>query len=152
MRTGLLDETFETGEDYDFQARVAQEYNAAFVDLPTAECRRFHSDQLSGEKMEIKTNISLLRVVEKLGIHNADFYLKNKRFVNRRLSHCYYGVGTAFYKKALYREALNNFSRSLKINFKQKRIYVYTFLSVLKFFFKEKKLSSINLRDYLKGF
>lgn len=139
-KIGLLDETFQTGDEYDFQARVAQEYNAAFVDLPTAECRRFHSDQLSSEKMEIITNLALLKVVERLGIHNADFYIKNKRFVNQRLSHCYYGIGTAFYKKALYREALNNFSRSLKINLKQKKIYIYTFISALRLFFKEKEI------------
>lgn len=129
-KIGLLNENFETGEDYQFFVRVSKQFEVACIDYPTTAYRRFHADQLSGANMEIASNLALLKVVQELGLNDQVFYEKNRKHVDSRLSHCYYGVGLAYYRKKKYKEALANFLISLKINCKQRKIYLYIAVSL----------------------
>lgn len=122
---GLFNESLPTGEDFDLLARVGRRYEVAYLDMPTLHYRRFHADQLSGAKMEIKTNEAFLHVARTLGRDDADFYRSHAAFVDRRLSHCHYGLGVAYYRKQRYREALKELAASIRMNPRQRRIYLY---------------------------
>lgn len=122
---GLFNESLPTGEDFDLLARVGRRYEAAYLDMPTLRYRRFHADQLSGEKMEIKTNEAFLHVALTLGKNDAAFYRAHKAFVDRRLSHCHYGLGVAYYRKQRYREAVKACIASVTMNPCQRRVYLY---------------------------
>ena len=129
---GNFDETFLTGEDYDLHVRIARRFNVGYIDFSTTEYRRFHSDQLSSEKMELETSYAVLKIINKAIKDDRFNYEKNKKFFDRRLSASYYTIGSIYYKKRIYAKALNNFLKSLRLSFKQKRIYVYTIMSLLK--------------------
>lgn len=122
---GLFNEQLPTSEDYDLLARVGRRFEVAYLDTPTLRYRRFHADQLSGDKMEILTNKGFLHVAQTLGRDDAAFYRTHTAFVDRRLSHCHYGLGVAYYRKQRYREAMKEFIASIKMNPRQRRIYLY---------------------------
>lgn len=129
---GLFNEKYKTSEDVEFNARLAKKFEVAYVGIPTTKYRRFHADQLSGDHMEIESNLTWLDIAVRLGKEDNDFYEKNRNFINWRISHCYYGIGAAYYRKQEYKLALDNFLKSLRINFKQRRIYLFTILSLVK--------------------
>ena len=127
---GLFDEEYSNGEDFEFHARIAKQYKVAYVDVPMLKYRRFHLDQLSSERMEIATNLNWLEITKKIGITDHGYYETNKRIVDLRISHCYYGIGLAFYKNGKNKEALDNFIKSLRMNCKQRKIYLYTVMAL----------------------
>jgi glycosyltransferase involved in cell wall biosynthesis len=129
---GFFDESLRTGEDYALLSRVARKYEVAYLDFPTLDYRRFHSDQLSSQKMELETNKILLKVATELGLNDKEYYRKNTEFVEMRLSHCHYALGLIYYKKKQYDQALKEFASSIKMNFKQKRIYLFIIAAFLR--------------------
>jgi len=130
-KVGYLNEQYETGEDYDLHVRLARNFDVAYLDFPTALYRRFHSDQLTSPKMEIKTNKVWLEVATKYAVKDREFYLKNKRFVEYRLAFCYYGLGTAYLRKGEFLPAIKNFILSVIRNPIQKRIYFLLIFSLI---------------------
>jgi len=130
-KVGFLDERFKTGEDYDLHVRLARNFRVAYLDFPTALYRRFHADQLTNPKMEVKTNKVWLEVVTKYAVEDREFYRKNKCFVEYRLAYCYNGLATAYFRKKQFGNAVMNFLKSIKRNPAQKRIYM---LLVIAFF------------------
>lgn len=121
----LFDESLNTGEDYEFFARVAKQFDVVYINYPTVAYRRFHEDQLSGPHMEVETNLVLLKVAKTLGFDDTEFYQKNKKYVDIRISHCYYGLGLAYFRRGIFLTAYINFLKSLKMNCKQRKIYLY---------------------------
>jgi tetratricopeptide (TPR) repeat protein len=135
----LFNTNYKSGEAYDFHARIAKDCEVAFIDYSTMEYRRFHSGQLSSQDMEIDTNLSWVDTALNLWVNDQEYYQKHKKFVDWRMSHYYCGLGVVYYKKQRYSEALENFIKSLKLNLGQKKIYIYTVLSLIKSFKKNKK-------------
>jgi len=123
-KVGFFNEKYKTAEDFDLLARIAKLFPVAYVDFSTLLYRRFHADQLSGDAMELQTNIVWLEVAKKLGVDDTEFYNKNKKFVDSHLAHCYYGIGEAYLKKSMPEKALDNLITSIKRNPQQKRIYL----------------------------
>lgn len=122
---GFFNESMRTGEDFDLFARVARKYEVAYLDFPTVDYRRFHADQLSSARMELETNKAYLKVVMDLGLNDNNYCRDNAAFVNMRLSHAHYGLGLAYYKRKQYYQALKEFLASVKIHFRQKKIYLF---------------------------
>jgi len=134
-RVGLLNETYVTAEDFDFIARIAKEYEVAFLDAPTLKYRRHDFGQLSSYAMQIETYKAWLNIAIRLWKEDGAFYAANKKLVNWRISHYYYALGTAYYSRKKYELAFENFTRSIKLNVKQKMVYLYTISSMLKTIF-----------------
>lgn len=131
-KIGLFNEKYKTAEDLDFHLRIAKLYEISYIDIPTVEYRRFHFDQLSSENMELESNLNWLNITISLGLNDVSYYRKNKTLVDMRLSHCYYGLGTVFYKNQNNVKAFKYFIKSLRINLKQRKIYFYTCLSLFR--------------------
>lgn len=130
--TGFFDEKYKTAEDFDFFARIAKKYNVAYIDLSTANYLRGHDDQLSSSERQIETYSAWVDIVIKLWVKDEEYYRNHKRYVDWRLSHYCYSLGCAYYREEKYSEALHIFLKSLKINYKQRKIYLYTAISAFK--------------------
>lgn len=128
-RVGFFNEAYETAEDYDFHARIAKRFHVCYIDAITAGYRRFHPDQLSSAKMEIKSNRNWLNIALELGREDSDYYARNKKTVDTRISHCYYGLGSALRRNGKHKEALKNFITSVRLNPLQRKIYLFLLLS-----------------------
>jgi glycosyltransferase involved in cell wall biosynthesis len=146
-KMGFFNENFRTGEDFDYLARTARKYNVTFIDYPTLEYRRFHSDQLSCVKMENETNKMFLRIAVDLGLNDKEYYHNNKKQVQIRVSQCYFDIGIYYYEHSCYLQALHEFIASIKIYFTQKKVYLYLLLSLWRLsgsFFLRKRQAKAN--------
>jgi len=130
-KIGIFNEKYQTSEDAEFNARISKKFHAAYLDIPTLKYRRFHADQLSGSKMEIDSNATWLDIAIKLGKNDIPYYEKNKKLINLRIAHCYYGLGRAYFRNKRFCEAFKNFRMSIKMEHQQKRIYLYAILALV---------------------
>lgn len=147
---GLFNEKYKVVEDYDLWVRIAKKFDTAFLDMPTIEYRRFHPDQLSNPNMKTETSLSFLDVAIKLGYEDREFFKTNKKLVIRRLVDCYYAIASIYYHQNKYREVLSAAFNSIRLNFRQKKIYFYAIISMLKLFFKETLKFSSRSRKFVK--
>ncbi len=129
---GEFDEKYRTAEDFDFFSRIALRYPVAYMDTQTLTYLRGHSDQLSSSRHQVETYRAWVDIVNKLWGKEQDCYAKDKKIIDWRLSHYYYSLGVACHDQREYPSALRAFSRSLRLNPLQRRIYLYTAHSMLK--------------------
>jgi glycosyltransferase involved in cell wall biosynthesis len=78
-------------EDYEFVLRIAKSHRVAFIDVPTYKLR-YHAAQLSttrnkpnGSEILIKKHTNLLEIAERHGLHDSDYYSRNKAAVDKKL-------------------------------------------------------------------
>ena len=107
--TGLFNENYVTAEDFDHG-----------------------SGQLSSYEMQVETYKAWLEIATCLWKEDAEFYSSNKKLVDWRLSHYYYALGTAYYAKKNFSMAVKSFIGSLKLNIRQKMVYLYLLTAAIK--------------------
>jgi len=90
-RFGGQHEPYWYFEDYEFLLRIAKHHNVAFIDVPTYKLR-YHNTQLSttwnkpnGTEILVKKYANLIEIAEKHGLHDADYYTRNKAAVDGKL-------------------------------------------------------------------
>ena len=87
---GLQEKQYGLFHDYEFILRICKLSKVAFIDVPTYQYR-YHEGQISTTKKD-KTNLAiriqrdLLKVTEKHGLNDKDYYYKNKEMVDRQLA------------------------------------------------------------------
>ena len=97
---GLQDESLPLFEEYDFMLRVAKRHRVAFVDVPTYVLR-YHEGQVSttrrpdGPAVLVEKQRQLLRVVERHGLHDHDYYRAHRKDVDVTLGGLHRALGIA---------------------------------------------------------
>ncbi len=89
---GLQHEPYWLFEDYEFVLRITRSHMVAFIDVPTYKLR-YHAAQISttkkklnGSEILFKKYANLLKIAEKHGLNDRDYYSRNKAEVDRKLS------------------------------------------------------------------
>ena len=99
-RVGLQDESFPLFEEYEFALRVAKKYSVAFVDVPTYQLR-YHAGQVSattradGPAVLVEKQRQLLRVVERHGVLDDNYYRANRATVDTVMARLHRALGIA---------------------------------------------------------
>lgn len=97
---GLQDESFPLFEEYEYFLRAAKRSQIAFVDVPTYQLR-YHSGQISttmradGPAVFVERQRQLLRVVERHGVQDHQYYLAHKKDVDVAMAKLHRDLGVA---------------------------------------------------------
>ena len=97
---GFQDEGLPLFEEYEFALRAAKRYPVAFVDLPTYQLR-YHHDQISttvrpdGPAILVEKQRQLLKVVERHGVHDRQYYQAHQADVDATLAKLHRALGIA---------------------------------------------------------
>lgn len=88
---GLQHEPYWLFEDYEFVLRIAKSHKVAFIDVPTYKLR-YHDAQISttrkkpnGVEILIKKHRNLIDIAERHGLHDRDYYSRNRAAVHKKL-------------------------------------------------------------------
>ncbi len=91
-RTGFQDEEYWLFEDYEFVLRLVKSCKVAFIDVPTYKLR-YHNSQIStasnkpnGREILIKKYTNLIEIAERHGLHDEEYYSRNKARVDNKLA------------------------------------------------------------------
>jgi len=115
---GYQNESYRTGEEYEYLVRICKHYKAAFLDIPTY-IYRYNDNQLtmvaSKDSMariltEIKTENVFLRAVMDWGVGDNKYYNENKDWINRRIAELYCCIGKKWLEIGEAGKARENFS------------------------------------------
>lgn len=82
--------------------------------------------------MRLQKELNLLDIAINLCVEDREFYRKHKKAIKWKLPQCYSAVGEAYLKKKNYKKAIEYFLDSIKLNYKQKRVYWYSLLCLIK--------------------
>jgi glycosyltransferase involved in cell wall biosynthesis len=115
---GYQNESYRTGEEYEYLVRICRHFIAAFLDIPTY-IYRYHDHQLtlvaskhnSERKLtEIKTEMVFLQAVLDWGVGDNKYYNENKDWINRRIAELYCCIGKKWLEIGETGKARENFS------------------------------------------
>ncbi len=89
---GLQHEPYWLFEDYEFVLRITRSHQVAFIDIPTYRLR-YHDAQISttrnkpdGLEILFKKHTTLIEIAERHGLHDSDYYQRNKAAVDKKMA------------------------------------------------------------------
>ena len=88
---GLQNSEFGLFHDHEFVLRICKTFKAAFIDVPTYKLR-YHNAQISestnsdGSNVVIAKQESMLKIGEKFGVKDNEYYAENKDMVEKRMA------------------------------------------------------------------
>jgi len=88
---GLQNSEFGLFHDHEFVLRICKLFKAAFIDVPTYKLR-YHNTQISestnndGINLVISKQESMLKIGEKFGVNDSEYYSKNRERVDKRIA------------------------------------------------------------------
>jgi len=130
-QTGLFNETYKTGEDYDFHLRTTRAGPVAFVDVPALQYQRGLADRLTRPEMRIHMARGFLNTLEATLARDRDRIRLPRHMLDLALSDAHGWVGDLALSSGDREVAQQQLSLSLKYRWWQPRIAALWMLSHL---------------------